>query len=245
MRYLITFSYDGSNFFGYQKQLHKRTIQNEIEKALFLINGNKNVSIHASGRTDALVHALNQKAHFDLNKELPCLNIKNALNSLLPKDIYIKNVEQVNNNFHARFDVKYKEYKYIINTGLYNPIERNYVYQYNKNLDIDNMKKGIELLIGTHNFKSFCKTNNEQLDYIRTIIKANIEIEDDKIILTFKGNGFLRYMIRNMVGTLIKIGENKINYKEINNILKKENRIYAFKTANAEGLYLNDVFYKE
>lgn len=243
MRYLITFSYDGSNFFGYQKQLHKRTIQNEIEKALFLINGNKNVSIHASGRTDALVHALNQKAHFDLNKELPCLNIKNALNSLLPKDIYIKNVEQVNNNFHARFDVKYKEYKYIINTGLYNPIERNYVYQYNKNLNLKEIKRSFEYLIGEHNFKSFSKTDETKEDYVRTIYKITMKNDSGLLTFTIKGTGFFRYMIRNIMGTLIEIGEGKRSSKDIIDILKAQDRRKAGKTAPPEGLYLKDIYY--
>ena len=113
MRFLMTFAYDGSRYKGYQKQLEERTIQGEIEKALKKINGNKEVSIIASGRTDAGVHALNQKAHFDMDTLITTDKMRNALNSLLPSDIYIKNIEEVSDEFHARFNVKAKEYIYL------------------------------------------------------------------------------------------------------------------------------------
>ena len=106
----MTFSYDGSAFFGYQKQIKERTIQGEIERVLTKINGDINVSIHASGRTDAGVHAYNQKAHFDLDKEMDLSKLKFSLNSLLPDDIYIRGIKKVADDFHARFNVKAKEY---------------------------------------------------------------------------------------------------------------------------------------
>ena len=134
MRYFITFSYDGTAFNGYQKQPRVRTVQGELEKALKQINDNKEVSVSATGRTDAGVHALNQKAHFDLEKEFDIDKLKQGLNSLLPEDIYVKKVEKVPDNFHARFDAIGKEYVYIINMGEYNPLERHYVYQHFKKL---------------------------------------------------------------------------------------------------------------
>ena len=115
MRYFMTFSYDGSKYKGYQKQPRLKTVQSEIEKALKQISGNERVTISASGRTDAGVHALNQKAHFDLKKDIPVEKLKKGLNSLIPNDIYIKNIEIVDPEFHARFDVKAKEYIYKIN----------------------------------------------------------------------------------------------------------------------------------
>ena len=127
MKYLITFSYDGSGYNGYQKQPKKKTIQGELEKALKKINKDNKVSVHASGRTDAGVHANNQKAHFTLDINIKPENLQKALNSLTPSDIYIKRVESVDDKFHARFDVKAKEYVYKINMGEYDPIERNYV----------------------------------------------------------------------------------------------------------------------
>ena len=140
MRYLITFSYDGTNFNGYQKQPKLRTIQGEIEDALKFV-GEEDIELCASGRTDKGVHALNQKAHFDLNKNITCYKLKCALNTYTKNDIYIKDVKVVQNDFHARYMVKKKEYIYKINIGEYNPIERNYIYQYNKNLNIDRIKK--------------------------------------------------------------------------------------------------------
>ena len=141
MRYFITFSYDGSKFKGYQKQPKGRTVQGEIEKVLKKINSNKDISISASGRTDAGVHAYNQKAHFDMDKTIDLDKLKNSLNGLLPKDIYVKNVEIVDDNFHARFNVKAKEYIYKINMGEYDPIKKDYVYQYNKKLDVVEMER--------------------------------------------------------------------------------------------------------
>jgi len=245
-RYFMIFSYDGTNFKGYQKQVKERTVQGEIEKALKEINGNKKVEIHASGRTDAKVHALNQKAHFDLEVKITPEKLRQALNSMLEEDIYIKSIEEVNEDFHARFSVKGKEYIYIINMGPYNPLERNYVYQYNKKLDTVEMERAMKYLEGTHSFKSFTKTDEEKEDYVRTLSQTNLirDLKDvNKITLTFVGTGFLRYMVRNIVGTLIEIGEGKRKSEEIIDILKKEDRRKAGKTANPEGLYLKNVFY--
>jgi len=246
MRYLITFSYDGTNFSGYQKQPRERTIQSELEKVLKQINDNKKVEVHASGRTDAKVHALSARAHFDLDMKITTEKLHKAINSLLPEDIYIKKLEVVDADFHARFNAIGKEYIYQINMGDYNPLERNYVYQYNKKLDVVEMERAMKYLEGTHNFKSFTKTDEEKDDYVRTLSQTNI-IRDskdvNKITLVFVGTGFLRYMVRNMVGTLIEVGEGKIKSEDIINILKEENRTKAGKTANPEGLYLKNVFY--
>lgn len=213
MRYLMTFSYDGTNFSGYQKQPRERTIQSELEKALKEVNGNKKVEISASGRTDAKVHALNQKTHFDLDKEIEETKLAKALNSLLPDDIYIKKIDKVSDNFHARFSAVGKEYIYVINMGEYNPLERNYVYQYNKKLDVSEIARAMKYLEGTHNFKSFTKTDEEKDDYVRTLSQTNLirDTKDvNKITLVFVGTGFLRYMVRNIVGTLIEIGQGKM-----------------------------------
>ena len=127
MRYLITVSYDGTLFAGYQKQPKQRTVQGEIEKALKEISGGKKIDIHASGRTDAGVHAINQKIHFDLDTKITIEKLAKGLNSLLPEDIFVKKVEEVSDDFHARFSAIGKEYMYILNVGEYNPLERNYV----------------------------------------------------------------------------------------------------------------------
>lgn len=239
----MTFSYDGTAYSGYQKQPNNPSIQEEIEKQLTKINHNQEVSLHASGRTDAKVHALNQKAHFDLNEEIDLEKLKNSLNKMIPDDIYIKSIEKVSDDFHARFNVVEKEYIYKINIGQYNPLEKNYILQYNHPLNIDKMKKAIKFFEGEHDFKSFTTGDNIQESYIRKIYKTDITLDDDIITITFIGNGFLRYMVRNMVGVLIKVGENTIEPTEIKTILDKKDRTQASITASAVGLYLKNVRY--
>lgn len=246
MRYLITFAYDGSKYKGYQKQPRVKTIQEELERALKEINNDKQVDVSASGRTDAKVHAYNQKAHFDLDIKITCDKLKQALNSLIPGDIYVKSVVEVKDDFHARFNVKAKEYIYKINMGEYNPLEKDYVYQYNKRLDLVEMERALKYLEGEHDFKSFSKTDDEKEDYVRTIIQTNIirEIKDvNHFTISFLGTGFLRYQVRNMVGLLIEIGEGKRKSEDILEILEAKDRRKAGITAPGEGLYLKDVFY--
>ena len=246
MKYFMTFSYDGTCFSGYQKQPRKRTIQKEIEDVLKQINDNKNVVIYSSGRTDAGVHALNQKAHFTLDIKISPERLLKGMNALLPDDIYIKNIDLVEDEFHARFDAIGKEYVYVINMGEYNTIERNYVYQYCRKLDVVSIERGLKYLEGTHNFKSFVKSDEEINDYVRTVSQALVTRDNrdvNKIIITFVGTGFLRYMVRNMVGLLIEIGEGKRKPEDIIDIFTHEDRRFAGKTAPACGLYLINVFY--
>ena len=246
MKYCMTFSYDGTNFSGYQKQPKMRTVQGEIEKALKEINNGIKVDIHATGRTDAKVHALNQRAHFEMNIKISEEKLWKGVNSLLPEDIYVKKIDKVSDDFHARFSAIGKEYIYIINMGEYNPLERNYVYQHNEKLDVIEMERGLKYIEGTHDFKAFTKVDEEKEDYVRTISQTNL-IRDskdlNKITLVFVGTGFLRYMVRNIVGTLIEVGQGKRKSEDIIDILKSKDRTRAGKTANAEGLYLKNVFY--
>ena len=246
MRYFITFSYDGSKYNGYQKQPNTKTIQGELEEALKKINANKPVSVSASGRTDAGVHAYNQCAHFDLETSITCVKLKQALNSLINNDIYVKNVYEAENDFHARFNVKAKEYVYKINMGVYNPIEKDYVYQYNKKLDIPEMERALKYLEGTHDFRSFVKIDEEKENYIRTIVQTFLmrDIKNVNLItISILGTGFMRYMVRNIVGLLIEIGEGKYKSEDIIPILKKKDRTQAGICAPACGLYLKDVYY--
>ena len=246
MRFFITFSYDGSKYNGYQKQPKVKTIQGEIEKALKQINAGKTVSISASGRTDAGVHAYNQSAHFDLETNITCDKLKQALNSLIPSDIYIKKVYEVDDDFHARFNVKAKEYIYKINMGSYNPIEKDYIFQYNKKLDIPEMERALKYLEGTHDFRSFVKIDEEKDNYIRTIVQTAL-IRDAKnvnqITISILGTGFMRYMVRNIVGMLIEIGEGKYKSEDIIKIIEMKDRTKAGICAPACGLYLKDVYY--
>lgn len=242
----MTFSYDGSKYNGYQKQPRVKTVQGELEKALKQINAGRVVQISASGRTDAGVHAYNQRAHFDMDSNITCSKLKHAINSLIPDDIYVKSIHEVDSNFHARFNVKAKEYIYKINMGTYNPIERDYIFQYNKKLDIAEMERALKYLEGTHDFRSFVKIDEEKDDYVRTIVQTSL-IRDVKnvnqITISILGTGFMRYMVRNIVGMLIEIGEGKYKSEDIIQILDAKDRRRAGICAPACGLYLKDVYY--
>ena len=243
MRYLITFSYDGTLFNGYQRQDGLRTVQEEMEKALKEINGGIDTIINSSGRTDKGVHALNQKAHADLSVKITPYHLMRAMNSKLPNDIHVIKVEEVSDDFHARYMVKEKEYQYKLNMGEYNPIERNYVYQYCKKLDVKKMQEAIKYFLGTHDFESFTPTKDKRENYVRTINYVNIEEDNNLLTFTFRGNGFIKYQVRNMVGYLIRVGENKKKGSDIPKILESHDRRMASITAHPEGLYLTNVLY--
>ncbi|MBR1937193.1 MAG: tRNA pseudouridine(38-40) synthase TruA [Bacilli bacterium] len=244
MKYLIKFSYDGTAYCGYQKQKQKPSIEEELEKALQKINNNSPTKVCATGRTDKGVHAYCQYAHTELNVDITEKKLKRAMNSNLPPDIHVIEAKIVDDDFHARYDVLEKTYEYLINTGEYNPIERNYVFQYNYQLNIDKMQEAIKYFLGTHDFRAFVTDNKEKENCIRTITKAEIETNNEKIKITFTGNGFLRYQVRNMVGILIKVGEEKISPEIVEKIIESKDRTKAGKTAPPEGLYLVNVKYK-
>ena len=243
MRFLIKFSYDGSNYNGFRYQKGLPSIQECLETALTKVNNNIKTNKVATGRTDKGVHALCQYAHANINVNITEDKLKRALNSNLPDDIHVINTKIVDDTFHARYDVKYKEYRYYINLGEYNPLERNYVFQYNYELNIESMKEAIKYFIGTHDFRAFVTENKEKENCVRTIISASIEKQDNKIEIVFKGTGFLRYQVRNMVGILIRVGENKISPETVEKILESKDRRQSGKTAPAVGLYLTSVEY--
>ncbi len=243
MRFLIKFSYDGTNYSGFQAQKGLDTIEERLNIALTKINNGKKTSITATGRTDKGVHALSQYGHCDIDVNITQKKLKKAMNSNLPEDIHVIDTTIVEDNFHARYNVKEKTYKYVLNTKEYNPLERNYVFQYNHELDIEAMKDAIKCFIGKHDFRAFVTDNKEKENCIREITKTSIKEDKGKIIFTFTGDGFLRYQVRNMVGILIRVGENKLSPKDVDKILKSKDRTKSGKTAPSEGLYLVDVKY--
>lgn len=243
MRYKIEFSYDGTYFNGYQVQPNLRTVQGELEKAVSYLNRQTPTGVQSSGRTDKGVHAINQVAHFDLAVDIPIDKIKRGLNSNLPEDIHINCVRKVSSNFHARFSSKKKEYIYKINIGEYNPLTRNYIYQYNRNLDIDKMNKAIHYFEGVHDFTSFVSSEDERENKVRTIIKTNIKLKNNIVEISFQADGFMKYQVRNMVGLLLYIGSGRKEPKDVVRILDAKDRTKSVKTAPAEGLYLKKVWY--
>ena len=242
MRVLCKVSYDGSNYFGFQKQNNQVTIQNVIEDALRKIT-KKEVVIHASGRTDAKVHAYGQMFHFDSDLNMNETNWYKALNSLLPKDIRVQKVFSVEDDFHARFNVKKKNYIYKINMGEYNLFEKDYITQVNIELDLNKIKEAASLFIGTHDYRNFCSNNEVDADYNRTIYSIDITQNNNYLELSFKGTGFKRYMIRMIVGTIVEYAKGRIGLDYILDRLDNLEFNTTQYNIDPEGLYLNRVYY--
>lgn len=239
MKYLINISYDGSQFYGSQRQKNKRTVLGEIDLVLSKIF-NEEIKSIASSRTDTHVHANDQYLTFISSHELS--DLKYRLNKLLPKDIHVKNIRQVSDEFNVRYNVKNKEYVYKINMGEYNPFERNYVLQYNKKINISLLNKAKKYLIGEHNFKSFT-SDNEKENYVRTINYIRIKKINNYVFIYINGNGFLKYMVRNIVGLFLEINEGRISLNDINDILKSEDRTKNGICVEGNGLYLNKIVF--
>ena len=240
MRYLISISYDGSKFNGFQRLKENNSVQALIEKALTKINKSK-VEIKGAGITDRGVHASDQKAHFDLDVNITPEGLKKAINSLVKPYVYINDCVQVNDDFHARFLVKEKKYVYKINLGEYNPLFVDYVYQPKEDLDIEAIKQASREFIGIHNFKNF--VSGERDNYEAIIYDIKFKKTKNILEIEFTGKSFYRYMVRNLVGALIEVGKHKIDSEYIKKMLKKYNEKQVLPTSPACGLYLISVKY--
>ena len=238
MRYLASVSYDGSKFYGFQKLNNHKTVQQCLEQAISKIN-KKPVAVKGAGRTDRGVHALGQGINFDLDVNVPVDRLKKAINSLLDDAIYIQNIKEVDDNFHARFSAKKKIYEYVINLGEYDAIRNDYLYNYNRSLDVKEMKRAARKLEGAHSFKAF--TSGERDNYNSIIYSIKIKKEKNLLIIIFEGKSFYRYMVRNLVGVLIGVGAKKISVDILDDMFEGKNVTYQ--TAPACGLYLRKVFY--
>ena len=241
-RYKCIISYDGHNYMGFQIQEDLKTIELEIKKALKKLL-NEDIKIYPSGRTDKGVHAKGQVIHFDLDKYIPVEGIKNGINAFLPEDIYFKNVELVDENFHARFSAKSKEYRYYINTGEYDPLEANYSINIT-NLNVDIMKIAIKKFEGKHDFKGFASASiDERKDTVKEIYHTEINIIDDYLEFVFIGTGFLKYQIRRMMGLLVEIGRGKESIEMIDVVFDKKDPSISHRSLDGRGLYLYKVNY--
>lgn len=242
MRYLLNLTYDGSEFFGSQKQKDKKTILGELEKCISKIF-NEEIKVVGCSRTDRGVHALDYYAHFDSDKEKDNGILKYSINKMIDESIFIKSVSKVSNEFHSRFSVKEKEYVYQIYTGEYNPILRNYYLEYNKSINIKLIKKACKELCGVHDYKAFTSDSEEQ-NTIRCIKYIKIKEEKEFIYIYIASSGFLKYMVRNIVGLLLSISENKKDISIIEKLYNDKDRRDNAKMIKASGLYLNKVSYK-
>lgn len=236
--------YDGSRFSGYQSQPKDRTVQQELEKALWKIHKKAAVKTQASGRTDAGVHAVGQVIHFDTPISMPASRWAHALNGELPPDISVKRTEEVPDTFHARYSVTGKEYRYrIYRTPYRDPFRTVYAHHYPYPLHVGRMKEAAAYLIGEHDFTSFCSVKTDKENKVRTVTNISFIEQGDDLEIRFSGTGFLYNMVRIMVGTLIKVGNGRLEPEEVAKILAERDRKHAGQTAPASGLYLWQVFY--
>ena len=240
----LEIEYDGTSYNGWQRQNNTdKTIQGIIEKSLSYVLKDS-IEIYGSGRTDSGVHAKGQVANFYSKSELSLHDIKTKLNQTLPEDIKVKQIEEVNKRFHARMSAIGKVYSYSIWNADSSPVfERKYVYAIESKLDLTAIKKASQLLIGEHDFRSFCSDKNFKKSTIRTIYSIDIDKTGDKISIFYKGSGFLYNMVRIMTGTLIEVGLGKRTIDSIKRALDVKDRETAGFTAPPQGLCLEHVFY--
>jgi tRNA pseudouridine38-40 synthase len=240
----LIIEYDGSRYHGWQRQKNDRSIQEEIEKALQKMTTNR-VTVIGSGRTDAGVHAEGQVASFKCDTRLEPEALLNGLNSLLAEDTVIKVCEQVSSSFHARFDAKSKIYHYkILNRPTPAAIGRQYSWLIRKSLNQDAMRAAISHIIGRHDFKAFEGTGSARQHTTRQVYSAElIEQQSGLLVFHIEADGFLRYMVRNIVGTLVDVGMQKLTSDDFKSILDSKDRSQASATAPAHGLTLVKVIY--
>lgn len=242
----LIIEYDGTDFNGWQIQKSGRTIQGQIEAAVFQMT-RQHIRVTGSGRTDAGVHALGQTAHFRCETRLAADDFFAGLNSLLPADIVIHSCEPVSGQFHARYDALEKTYRYnILNRRLPAAIGRRFVWHVREKLDMESMQQAADTLIGTHDFSSFENTGSPRADSIRTVSSANLSCAPDGEHLSFEitADGFLRYMVRNIVGTLAEVGRSRISPADFADIQAACDRNRAAATAPPQGLFLVSVKYQ-
>ena len=240
----LTIEYHGQPYSGWQFQKNEKTVQGEIEKAIFKLSGEKK-AIQGAGRTDAGVHAIGQCANFDLKKKLDDYQILNGINFHLGSEkIKITKVEKVNNEFNARFNARKKIYNYQVFNGLApSVIEDDFSIHIRQELDIDSMKKAIKLFIGKHDFSSFRAKGCQANKPIRKIDDASINVIEKKIVFVFKAQSFLYQQIRIMVGSLLEIGFKNRDVIWIDELIKSKDRRLAGPTVPSKGLILKEICY--
>ena len=239
----LTIEYDGTRYYGWQRQPRGNTIQQEVEKAISKVI-KEYVEVIGSSRTDSGVHAKGYVANFKTNVKMPAEKFRDAINCKLPRDIVIIKSEEVDLDFHARYSSKGKTYCYtILNREYPCAIDKDYVYYYRWKLNVEEMKKACKYFLGTHDFKAFQTPGGSVKTSIRTISDLHIETNVDKIKIYISADGFLYNMVRIIVGTLILVGSNKIKEDLVKNIIESGVRQNAGKCAPANGLCLEKVFY--
>lgn len=240
---LVTLSYDGSYYHGWQIQKNAVTVQEVFQKALEKVLC-ENTDIKGCSRTDSGVHANMYCVSFKTEKSIPCENMVRALNTYLPKNIAVTSCKEVSDDFHARYSVKSKRYVYRIYNGkIRNPFLEKYAFHYRYPIDEKYLNNEAQAFLGTHDFSGFCSANSDVENTVRTVYSFSVERSGDDVFFTVEADGFLYNMVRIMIGTLLFISEGKIKSGELSSVIDSKKRFAAGKTAPPQGLYLDFVNY--
>lgn len=249
---LLRLAFDGTCYAGWQRQKKQPTIQGVVEDKLAIMT-NAPVALHGVGRTDAGVHALGMTANFGTSATISCDGFLRGLNSMLPEDIRILAVEEREPAFHARINARSKVYVYqLLIGGICLPTERLYSHHLKHDLQIEPMRKCLDTLLGEHDFSCFEATGSRDPNYtdgrgaVRNIFKASLTVGQGiplQINFEISGDGFLRHMVRNIVGTLLEVGSGRMSIEEFQKVLVGKDRAMAGPTAPARGLFLKEVYY--
>lgn len=241
---MLKLEYDGTNYHGWQRQENAITVQEVLEKALRKVTKEK-IEVIGCSRTDAGVHARGFVCNFYTESKIPSDRVPYALNSILPYDIVVLECQEVPGDFHARFQAKAKKYQYrIIHRTFPSAFDKNYAYHWPYCLDIDKMKQAARYFIGKHDFSAFMATGSPVKNTVRTIYDLTLEQKNSEIVVDITGNGFLYNMVRIIVGTLLYVGNYKINVEQIPDVITQGDRTKAGITVPPQGLYLMEVYYK-
>lgn len=243
MRVALSVEYDGSLFKGWQAQPQQRTVQGELEKAISRV-ANSQISVHAAGRTDAGVHAVNQVVHFDTCAERANRNWLLGINANLPKDIAVNWVQPVSDEFHARFSAQQRRYRYLLLNRLSrSAVQHQRMWWFYKPLHIEKMQQAANLLLGQHDFSALRARECQANSPIKTLDQITISKRGDCIAVDVVARSFLHHMVRNIMGVLTAVGEGKQPVDWVSEVLASKDRDKAGVTAPPQGLYLTDVRY--
>lgn len=250
MNYKLLLQYDGTEFHGWQMQEGFRTVQGELTSALSLIDG-RSVNVHGSGRTDAGVHAEGQVASVEIQREITTAKLRAAINGNVGRDVRVLTVETVADDFHARYSAVEKTYIYrIVNGPVISPFWSRYAHHDARRLDLENMKRGADLILGKHDWTAFSAAQSDVEDRVRTVTRVDILPRTDErlrgtlIEIRVTADGFLRYMVRAIAGTLLAVGRGELDCNAVAQAIESGNRPLAAVTAPACGLTLLSVRYQ-
>ena len=242
----LTLEYDGSRFFGFQRQQDKPTVQAALEGALSrLFNRRMKISA-AAGRTDSGVHAEAQVVNFKTDSRFPLEKIQSGLNALLPKEIAVKRAEEVPPDFHARYGAQWKIYEYrVLNSKIRSPLLNGRAYQYPYPLNVSRMKEAAKKLVGRHDFKAFQAAGSSAKSSVRFVKRLKIERKETLIRFVIEADGFLYHMVRNIMGTLLELGRGSLDLKGFKAMFRNGNRAFGGPTVPPGGLTLVSVKYPQ